>query len=81
MCCASSDGGISPSSLDSSRALHDACSSSYFFNIPLLKFKLLELHFMYFRSEAPCVCKLPLPSHQLKKITLSEGNLQAFGAC
>ena len=52
MCCISSDPGISPPSLDSSRALHSAWSPSCFFNIPLLKFNLPDQHFMYFRSEA-----------------------------
>lgn len=52
MCCINSDTGISPPSLNSSRALHGACSPCCFFNNPLLKFNLLDLHVMYFRSEA-----------------------------
>lgn len=52
MCCVSSDTGISPPSLYSSRAWHGVCSHGCFFNVSLLKFNLLDLHFMFFRSEA-----------------------------
>lgn len=47
MCCVSSDTGISPP--PSTPVEH--CMNC-FFNIPLLKFNPLDLHFMYFRSEA-----------------------------
>lgn len=78
MCCLSSDTGISPHSLNSSRASHGACSPSCSFNNPLLKFNPLDLHFVYFRSETRhpvfvnCLC---LHTTRSKSLGMSETSL------